>query len=332
MKMPRSMTLAALTISVAAVGNGPAFAQSYTTDAPPQTIAAGAIGGGWFIMATALFDLYDREIGGLRFNTTPGGGVANPIAVQTGQASIAFSYNTNLFAAYNGMEPYEGEHGGLRGVMNFNSCPAVHPWFAAESGVTSFADLRDQRPAIRLDTGSRGTGGELAAARMLAAHGITYDDIRAWGGNVSHSNYREAIDRMKDGHIDSFTNDDLINAALYQDMISSRDVVLLAPESEAVAELTEAYGYGTVTIPAGTYPGQDTDVTTTIQCSVMFAHEDVPEDLVYAMTKLAFEHIEDLRPIYGGFEDMQLDLGPVNLSVPLHPGAERYYREAGVLP
>ncbi len=323
------MTLAL--VLMASVAMATADAKEFQTDAPPQTVSAGSIGGGWFVMATALFDLYDRNIEGLRYNTTPGGGVANPIAVQGGNATIAFSYTTNLFAAVNGQPPYEAEHPDLRAVVNFNAFSSVHPWILSSKGINSLNEFAEKQPAVRIDTGPRGTGGELAASRALELHGITYDDIRRWGGTVSHSNYREAVDRMKDGHIDMFMNDDLVGAALYSDLTTSRDVVLLTLDADAVEAMGERYGYGSITIPAGTYPGQTEDVLTTTQYTVMFAHKDVPEDLVYAMTRITFENMEHLGTVYAGFADMAPEVGPTGFPMDLHPGAERYYREIGVL-
>lgn len=330
MRVSGSLAFAVSVVAASAV-SGQALAQPYQVDAPPQTVAAGSIGGGWFVMGTALFDLFERNIEGLQYNTTPGGGVANPIAVQTGAATIAFSYTTNLFAAWNGDEPYEGEHPDLRGIVNFNVPSALHPWILADTGVTTLAEVAERQMPVQIDTGPRGTGGELAAARALEAHGVGYENIQSWGGSITHSIYREALDRMKDGHINMFMNDEFVGSAVFSDLTSSRDVVLLPMEEDAREYLETTYGYGRLTIPAGTYPGQDQDVPTTSQYSVLFAHADVPEDLIYAMTKLIFDNMEDLGIVHSSFAELDPALGPEGFPIPLHPGAERYYREIGVL-
>jgi uncharacterized protein len=309
----------------------PAGAQTYSTSAPPQTMAAGSIGGSWYVLATALFDLFEQEIEGLQYNTTPGGGVANPIAVQQGQATIALSYTTNLFAAYNGDEPYEEAMEDIRGVVNMNSSAALHPWVLSELDVSTLGELAEQQIGVSIDTGPRGTGGELSASRALELHGMGYDQIREWGGSITHSNYREALDRMRDGHINMFMNDDYIGAVNFTELTSARNVTLLSQEDDAIEQMSSRYGYDPVTIPAGTYDGQDSDINTTEQHNVIFAHKDVDEDLIYAMVSLIFDNTDHLGSVHNLFTNLDPEVGPQGFPIPLHPGAERYYREHGLI-
>jgi uncharacterized protein len=184
---------------------------------------------------------------------------------------------------------------------------------------------------VRIDTGTRGTGGELAASRALAAHGASYDDIRAWGGSVTHSSYAEAIDRMRDGHIDAFMNDDILRHPLFVDLTTARDVVLLEMDPDIIAELAEEHGYDPVVVPAGTYQGQDDEVQSFAQHHVFFGHKDLPEEFVYIVTKLVFENKDHLVSAHELFSALDPEVGPTAFPIPLHPGAERYYDEVGAL-
>lgn len=328
MKHLVSAALAATTLL-----SSPAWAQDkpYKTDAPELTVAAGSIGGTWFVLATALFDLFDQNIEGLRYNTTPGGGVANPIAVAAGDVDVALSYTTNLFAAANGQEPYDKKLDGLMGMVNLNTAVALHPWVTADLGAKTMGDLAAKHVPIKIDTGPRGTGGELAASRSLEAHGMSYAQIREWGGTVSHSNYREALDQLADGHVNMFLNDDFPGSPLFSELVSTKPMTLLSQTPEAIKAMTGNFGYGEITIPAGTYKGQDYDVQTTSQGAVLFVGADMDEDLVYTMTKLIFENAEKLGQVHQNFKNLDINVAATGFPIPLHPGAERYYREVGVL-
>jgi len=108
--------------------------------------------------------------------------------------------------------------------------------------------------------------------------------------------------------------------------------VLFLPMDESVQdEMVTRYGYGRAVIPAGTYAGQTEDVASTAQHFVFFTHKDAPEDLVYAMTRLTFENKDDLVAAHSLFEALDRAVGPRDFPIPLHPGAERYYREMGLL-
>lgn len=330
MLVTRTVLAASMTVAFTFAGSAHAEKQ-FIIDIPEQTVAAGSTGGSWFITSTALFDLYNDNIEGLRYNIVPGGGVSNPISVHRGDAAIAMGYTTNLYSAYNGAAPYEEEFKDLRAVANINVASVLHPFILSDIPINSLKELGDKRYGISIDTGTRGTGGELAGSRTLAAHGASYDNIRDWGGSVTHSGYSEAMDRLKDGHIEAFMNDDIIRTPSFVDLTLARDVKLLPLDPSTIEELASNYGYTPSSIPSGSYKNQDSDIPTIAQHHVIFAHKDTSEELVYAMVKLMFENKEHLVQAHPLFENLDLAEGPKNFPIPLHSGAERFYREAGVL-
>lgn len=330
MKTWKRALLCSLVAGGVAAASAPAHAQ-FKTDAGQQTVAAGSIGGSWFIIATALFDLYGKNIEGLTYNIVPGGGVGNPISINAKKASIGLSYTTNLFAAYNGQPPNKAELKDIRGIFSLNVSSLLHPFVIASAPVASFEDIAAKKYPLKVDTGSRGTGGELAAQRAMAANGASYENIKQWGGSVTHSSYREASGRLVDGHIESFINDDILKSPTYVELTLSRDMKLMPLSADSIEKLSSEFGYGKAVIPANSYKGQDKDIPTISQTHVFFGHKDLPDDLVYAMTKLAFESKDRLVASHPIFSSLDPAMGPKDLPIPLHPGAERYYREIGVI-
>jgi hypothetical protein len=303
----------------------------YSTAAGEQVVAAGSIGGSWFIITTAMYDLFQRNIEGLRYTVTPGGAVANPMAVEQGLATAALGYTSMLHAASRGEPPFRKVMSDFRGILNLNVAGVVHAIVLESSGITSLADIAAQEHALTIDTGPRGTGGELAASRLLELYGASYDNIRDWGGSITHSSYREALGRMKDGHIEAFLNDDIVGNPVFVDVAHARDVLFLPMAESVQDQMVARYGYGRTVIPAGTYAGQTADVPSTAQHFVFFTDKDAPEELVYAMTRLTFENKQDLVAAHSLFEALDVAVGPRDFPIPLHPGAERYYREMGLL-
>jgi TRAP transporter TAXI family solute receptor len=246
-------------------------------------------------------------------------------------AMLAMGYTTMLHAAQRGDPPFQAPMADFRGIVNVNVAGVLHAFVLEDTGITVWRDFAAQEYPLTVDTGPRGTGGELAASRALELYGAGYDNIKAWGGSITHSNYREAIDRMKDGHIEAFINDDIVGNPTFVDLALARDVLLLPLDPDAQGQMIERFGYAEAVIPAGTYRGQDTDIASTAQHFVLFCHKDVPEDLVYAMTRLVFENKDDLVAAHQLFSDLDPAVGPLHFPIPLHAGAERYYREIGVL-
>ena len=122
----------------------------------------------------------------------------------------------------------------------------------------------------------------------------------------------------------------MLGAPLFTDLVSSREVILLPLDDRVIKILAEDFGYTPGVIPAGTYEGQDSDVATIKRHTIFICHKDMAENLVYVMTKLIFEHREDLVLAYRAFN---IDAATVAAGLPLqlHPGAERYYREQGII-
>jgi TRAP transporter TAXI family solute receptor len=295
------------------------------------TVAAGSTGGSWFIISTAFFSLFGDNIEGLSYSIIPGGGVANSITVNRKDAHFGMGYSTNLWAAYYGKDPYKEKFTNNRAIANLNVASVLHPWILRNTGFTNIREIANKKYKLKVDTGPRGTGGELAAQRCLALHGASYENIKAWGGSVTHSSYTEATDRMQDGHIEAFINDDIVGIPVFIELSQARDVVLMPQDPEVIKKMAGEYGYTPTVIPANIYKGQTREVPTTAQSHVFFCHKDMPDDLVYQMTKLIFTSKSRLVATHKLFEKLNPAVGPKDLPIELHPGAARYYKEIGVL-
>ncbi len=294
------------------------------------TVAAGSIGGSYFVMNTAMFDIFSKNIDGLAYAIVPGGSVANPIAINKGSAQFGLSFTNDLKSAVIGQSPYTEPLADIRAIANVGFEAKLHIFVSAELGVESMVELAAARPKLRIDTGPRGTGSELAAKRVLELYGYGYQEIRDRGGRVIHSQFREMVDRMKDGHLNALMYNDLLGAPLFFDLATSRDVRLLPLSEQVVAALATDYGYAPGIIPGGTYEGQTADVPTINRKTIFICHKDMAPDLVYTMTKLIFENRDDLSMTYRAFS-IEDDKAASNLPLKLHVGAERYYRERGLI-
>ena len=146
------------------------------------------------------------------------------------------------------------------------------------------------------------------------------------------ASYTDAVDMMKDGHVQVFTLGTTAPASAVMDLASARNVQLVPVDDKTMAELKKMNaGYNKLMIKAGTYPKQDKDVAAIGYSTHIVAACDLPEDMVYKMTKAMAANVNDMaavvKPIAGLTpKDMAVDIG-----VPFHKGAVKYYKEAGVM-
>ena len=308
----------------------PAHAEESAKDNFQVTVVAGSIGGSFYVMNAAMFDIFSKNIEGLTYSIVPGGSISNPIAINQGDAQCGFSFTNDLGSAAKGQEPYSSPLTDIRAVANVGFEARLHVFVDVELGISSMEELAMVRPELKVDTGPRGTGSELAAKRVLDLHSYSYSDIRKEGGRVIHSQFREMVDRMKDGHLNALMYNDLMGAPLFSDLVSSRDVKLISLGRNVILTLASEFGYTPGIIPGGTYRGQVEDVHTVKRQTIFLCHKDMPESVIYRMAKLIYLSKEDLHAAIRAF-NIRAEQVARNSPIPMHPGAARFYKEAGIV-
>jgi len=302
---------------VAAALAAPAAAQQVTLMTGPQ-------GGSWVPLGGALKNMWENAIPGLQIQQQPGAGIANVRGVDEGKAQIGFANSSTTVDGVEGRAPYPRKTTKVCQVAN------LYPQYfqvvaLTDAKVNSFADLQGKT----LVTQSKGNTAEALTGDILKLNGMTYQSLAKVSFQAS---YTDAVDMMKDGHVQVFTLGTTAPASAVMDLASARSVHLVPVDDNTMAELKKMNpGYNKLMIKAGTYPKQDKDVPAIGYTTHIIAACDLPEDVVYRMTKAMAAGVNDMaavvKPIAGlTAKDMAVDIG-----VPFHKGAVKYYKEAGVM-
>jgi uncharacterized protein len=195
----------------------------------------------------------------------------------------------------------------------------------ADAKINSYADLKGKS----LVTQPKGNTAEVLTGEILKLNGLSYQSLSKANFQAS---YTDAVSMMKDGHAQVMTLGTTAPASAVMDLASARDMKLVPVDEKTMAALKkENPGYNRLVIKAGTYPKQDKDVPVIGYSTHIVASCDLPEDVVYKMTKAMAANIDTMaavvKPIAGLTpKDMALDIG-----VPFHKGAMKYYKEVGAL-
>jgi TRAP transporter TAXI family solute receptor len=196
---------------------------------------------------------------------------------------------------------------------------------SADSKINSFADLKGKA----LVTQPKGNTAEAVTAMVLQINGMSYQSLSKANFQAS---YTDAVSMMKDGHVQIFTLGTTAPASAVMDLASARDVKLVPVDDRTMAEMKKANaGYNKLIIKAGTYPKQDQDVPVIGYSTHIVVACDLPEDTVYKMVKTMAANVDGMAAVVKAIsgitpKDMALDIG-----VPLHKGAAKFYKEAGAL-
>ncbi len=316
--MKKSAFWIAIAVLVIGLGSAEVWAQKFDLK-----MMTGPMGGSWYPLGGAIADAIQKEIPGVTLAVSPGGGVGNVEAIEFGKCEIGFSNSSSAVDGVYGRAPFKQKMTQMRQLAN------LYPQYfqivvLEDSGIKSVSDLKGKS----LSPGPRGHTGEFAARQSLEVYGLTYKDM----SKVHHVGYADTVALMKDGHCNGWLLCTTIPASSIMDLASTRKIRLISlPEEKIKAMQKLNAGYIKRTIPKGTYQGVDYDVHGFGFFTHLIISAKLPDDLVYKITKTMVTNlprygdvVQDMKGVTA--KDLAMDIG-----IPFHPGALKYYKEIGAL-
>jgi len=283
----------------------------------------GPMGGSWYPLGGAIMNAVQKEIPGATVSVTLGGGMANVEALELGKCDIGFSNSSSAVDGFYGRLPFKKKMENMRQLANLY--PQYFQMVVTEaSGIKSVADLKGKNIA----PGPRGHTGELLAQQVLEVYGLSYKDM----AKIHHVQYSDSVALMKDGHAHAYLLGTTIPASSILDLAADRKIRLLSLPDDKIKALQKINaGYLKRVIPKGTYPGVDYDVPGVGYFTHLVISAKLPDDLVYKITKSLVKDLPRLGDVVKDMKgvtpkDLALDIG-----IPFHPGALKYYKEIGLL-
>lgn len=314
---PRGLAGVLATTIVLGAGVAPAQSQEFIN------VLTGGTSGVYYPLGVALSEIYAENIEGARTQVqATKASVENLNLLQQGKGELAFALGDSVKAGWDGVE----EAGFPQPLTELRAIAAIYPNYvqivaSAESGIKSLEDLKGRSISV----GAPASGTELNARAIFAAAEMSYDDM----GKVEYLPYAESAELIKNRQLDATLQSSGLGVAFIQDLAATMPINIVAIPAEVVE--TIGVPYVASVIPAGTYDGQDEDVATAAIGNILVTHAGVSEETAYQMTKLMFENLDRLIASHSAAEDIDPANALSGLSIPLHPGAERYYREAGLM-
>ena len=291
------------------------------------TIGTGGVTGVYYPTGGAICRLVNRTRAetGIRCSVeSTGGSVFNVNAIQQGQLEFGVAQSDVQAQAYTGEGQFEAPFEGLRSVFSVHPEPFTVV-ARAGAGIETFDDLQGKRVNI----GNPGSGQRALMERLMAEKGWTTSDFSL----ASELQAAEQSQALCDNNIDAMVYSVGHPSGSIQEATTACDSVLVdvsGPEVDALVE-NNAY-YRTATIPGGMYRGNDEDTMTFGVGATFVTSDAVDEEVVYQVTKAVFDNIDQFRGLHPAFANLDpQQMANDGLTAPLHPGAERYFREAGLL-
>ncbi len=307
----------AIGLSLAVAGTVAARADQFIN------VLTGGTSGVYYPLGVALSTIYANAIPGVRTQVqSTKASVENLNLLQQGKGEIAFALGDSVKLAWEG----NAEVGFPQKLDKLRAIAAIYSNYVQvvatkDSGIKTLADLKGHS----LSVGAPKSGTELNARAIFAAAGLTYDDL----SRTEYLPFGESVDLMKNRQLDATLQSAGLGVASIRDLASSVPIVVVAVPADVVAKIGAPYT--SKMIPAGTYEGQSEDVPTAAITNILVTRADLDDETVYQMTKALFEHLPDMVAAHAAAKGISLENATKGLPIPLHPGAERYYKEKGVM-
>lgn len=317
--MPACPTLRAVLVGAAiAVAAPAALAAEFIN------VLTGGTSGVYYPLGVSLTQIYGKVLPDAKTSVQATKASAENLnLLQAGRGEVAFTLGDTYSLAWQGNE----EAGFKARLDKLRTIAAIYPNYihflaSADSGIKSLADLKGKRVSV----GAPKSGTELNSRAILKAAGLTYADL----GKVEYLGYAESVELIKNRQLDATLLSSGLGVAAVRDLATALKIVVIPVPAEVVAKIGDA-AYATGVIPANTYNGQTADVPTVTVQNYLVTHSGVSADTVYKMTKAMFENQDAMIAAHAAAKAIRKETAAKGSPVPLHPGAEKYYREAGLI-
>ena len=287
-------------------------------------ILTGGQSGVYYPLGVALGQIYGKAMPDVKTSVqATKASVENLNLMQAGRGELAFTLGDSLSDAWKGDEEagFKTPLNKLRTVAGIYS-NYIQIVASADSGIKTLADLKGKRISV----GAPRSGTELNARAILKAAGLTYKDF----AKVEYLPFGESVELIKNRQLDVTLQSAGLGVASIRDLATTMKITVVSIPADVVAKIGDP-AYQPATIPANTYTGQEAAVPSVAIKNFLVTHEGVPADQVYAMTKAVFTNLDQLAAAHSAAKGINAADAVKSPPVPLHPGAERYFREAGVL-
>ncbi|MEP6678211.1 MAG: TAXI family TRAP transporter solute-binding subunit [Betaproteobacteria bacterium] len=243
--------------------------------------------------------------------------------LQAGRGEIAFTLGDSLSDAWKGNE----EAGFKTPLKKLRGIAAIYPNYIqivarADTGIKTLADLKGKRVSV----GAPKSGTELNARTIFEAAGMSYKDF----SKVEYLPFGESVELMKNRQLDVTLQSAGLGVSALRDLATSVEIVVVSIPADVIKKTNDP-AYLPAMIPANTYRGQTADVPSAAVQNYLVTQDGVSNDIAYGMTKALWTNLDALVAAHSAAKSIDAKKALEGMPVPLHPGAEKYYKEAGIL-
>ncbi len=296
----------------------------FAADVKHLTMGTGGTAGVYYPLGGAISQVLSTKSNGMFSITaqTTGASGENMRLIEAKEVDLAILQNDVAHSAYNGLAPFKDKLEGVRAIARLYP-EYVHVVASKDSGVQKLEDFKGKKVSV----GARGSGNEVNCRQMFEFYGLNYKNV-----DPVFLPYGETADQFKDRSLDGFVFTIGTPNPAIQDITTAQDVTFVPLDGAKSDAVVAKFPYLVRdNIPAGTYKGQDKPVPTLSVQAILVVNKDMSDEDAYLLTKMLFENVGDVAKAHNKGAEIDVQKATDGITIPFHPGAEKYLKEKGVL-
>ena len=299
------------------------------------TVCGGSPGGLWSLLGAGLDAAYKQAVPGSTITyQTSSGGYANIAQVTAGKCELGIIHVGEGVIANAGRAPFKAPITGFRTLMVLYDWAPMQ-WimtkaFSDKHGIKSLADIAAKKPPLRLVLNRRGILPSQLGEASLAALGVSFEDIKEWGGKLEFQGSKNASEIMVNRRADMWANATFIGSGKIRKIAKAVPITLLNVPSDVVGEMVKSFGAKPTVVKAGAYPWLSSDITTHAARAILIVKDTMSADAAYKLVKALIDHGAKVQAVHKAMKGFTPALMASLGELPYHKGALKAYKEAGL--
>ena len=323
-------------VAVMAAGIGLCALPAYGQQKVNLRFGTVGLGSAWYNYGAGIADLVKPRLpAGSSIDVLPrAGGVGNIKLIQSNEIELGISFAVTSAEGCGGFGAFKEKQNKVRALVGGLDVYYFGTFVTKKSGITSWHDIAAAKNRFHLLTTRAGGTGEQGVRQVLSLLGSSKEDVAKKGGQVEATERSGAAETIRDGQAHGWAHVVTKGHPAATQIVTVNDMLVLPLPGNVINGMVEKYGWAPAEIPANTFKGQTTPVKTVKAVSNILVNADVPVDIAYIFTKTIMENAEKLPKIHAALSDFDPKKAAepaLNGNCPLHPGAAKYYKEAGLI-
>ncbi|MBN1624522.1 MAG: TAXI family TRAP transporter solute-binding subunit [Clostridia bacterium] len=304
---------------------------SDTSKAPVKaSIAYGSPGGLWFMLCSGISESVNKTYPGSNLELSPGGNFPNLSRINEGTLDFGLTLTNMTYEGYNGIGQIDEKMTNIGGIAVFYPS-TFQLLFRKKLGITSFEQILENKIAVNMSIGEPGGNSAEVLGYVLSEYDLTIKDLENWGCKFYEKRLSETEEMFSDGVIDGIWYIAGAPTPVFAQIGTNEELVVLELPLNILKTLVDDYGYNNYVLPGNSYSFKQEDYTTVCSYTMLTASLSVSDETAYKVAKSITENVDYIGSIHASLKGLTSESILAGMPVPLHPGAEKYYKEIGLI-